>query len=99
MMEWMDSMVAVRRSGFWDSALPASTPITSRQRIFSLNSRESFVWVGVYKGWFWRRLLGFGDTWMEGDLSGEEGLSEEMVQREECKAMAPAAGGMVVESG
>jgi len=46
MMDCMDSMVAVRRSGFWESALPASTPITSRHRIFSLNSRESLAWVG-----------------------------------------------------
>lgn len=46
MMDCMDSMVAVRRSGFWESALPASIPITSRQRIFSLNSRESLACVG-----------------------------------------------------
>lgn len=46
-MEWMDWRVAVWREGFWDKALPESTPIISRQRIFSLNWRETFAWVGV----------------------------------------------------
>lgn len=47
MMEWMDSRVAPCREGFWERALPASTPIISRQRIFSLIWRERFAWVGV----------------------------------------------------
>lgn len=47
MMEWMESRVAVWREGFKESALPESTPIISRQRIFSLNWRETFEWTGA----------------------------------------------------
>lgn len=47
MMEWMELREALWREGFRDRALPESTPIISRQRIFSLNWRERFSWVGV----------------------------------------------------
>lgn len=40
MMDWMDWKEAVWREGLRERALPESTPIISRQRIFSLNSRE-----------------------------------------------------------
>ena len=43
MIEWMDSRVAECRVGFWDRALPESTPIISRQRIFSLIWKERFA--------------------------------------------------------
>lgn len=46
-MDWIESRVAEWREGFWESALPASTPMISRHRIFSLNWRDSLVWVGV----------------------------------------------------
>lgn len=45
MMEWMEGRVAEWRDGFWERALPESTPIISRQRTFSLNWRERFFWV------------------------------------------------------
>lgn len=47
MMEWMEWREAVWRDGFEERALPESMPITSRHRIFSLNWRERFDWVGV----------------------------------------------------
>ena len=42
-MVWMEWRVVERRLGFWESALPESTPIISRQRIFSLIWSERFV--------------------------------------------------------
>ena len=47
MMEWMESRVAVWRDGFRERALPESTPMISRHRIFSLNLREMFEWAGA----------------------------------------------------
>jgi len=58
--EGMDSRVAACREGFWERALPKSTPIISRQRIFSLIWRERFSWVGVLGGFggrFWEKTL------------------------------------------
>ena len=47
MMEWIESRDVEWIEGFNERAFPESIPMTSRQRIFSLNWRESFVWVGV----------------------------------------------------
>lgn len=46
MMEWMECRGAVWREGFWERALPESTPMISRDKIFSLNWWEMFLCVG-----------------------------------------------------
>lgn len=44
-MAWMECREALWREGFRESALPESTPMISRQRIFSLNWWERLVCV------------------------------------------------------
>ncbi|PON72703.1 hypothetical protein PanWU01x14_064690 [Parasponia andersonii] len=45
--EWMEARVAEWRSGLRERALPESTPMTSRQRIFSL------IWRERLEDWVW----------------------------------------------
>lgn len=89
-ISWIECRETVRRDGFWANARPESTPMISRQRIFSLNSEEMLAWVVWYSGCVWR-VFGFAINRLLGcSIISAPGFGEEKDMEERHAIGAPS---------